>query len=52
MSTTYITNPLSSEPPAAVKPYEDEFDAGRDCSFCCFTYIFCCLPVILGMARS
>lgn len=52
MSTTYITNPLSSEPPAKNKLYEEELDKGRDCSFCCFTYIFCCLPVILGMARS
>jgi hypothetical protein len=50
MPETYVVNPLSTEPPAPVKPIEEPEEA-RDCAFFCLTYIFCCLPVLLGWAR-
>jgi hypothetical protein len=26
-------------------------DTARDMAFCCLTYIFCCIPVLLGSVR-
>jgi hypothetical protein len=54
MPETYTVNPLSKESDEKDKEYnitKEVPDAARDMAFCCLTYIFCCIPVLLGYAR-
>jgi hypothetical protein len=60
MPETYTINPLSKESDEKDKqgkegkekePSKEDPDAARDMAFCCLTYIFCCIPVLLGSVR-
>jgi hypothetical protein len=54
MPETYTINPLSKESDEKDKEHnitKEVPDAARDMAFCCLTYIFCCIPVLLGSVR-